>query len=88
MVGGLCRMAPVVTENMKMTPLDEKCQFLWDYYKDCFGIRPRHFEPEFWKNEHMVDGMIAYCDRYLDRMKSTAAGREELRELGWIVEEM
>ena len=68
--------------------LEEKCQILWDFYTDCFGVRPRHFEPEFWKNEHMVDGMIAYCDAYLDRMKSTAAGREELRELGWIVEEM
>ena len=68
--------------------LDEKCQFLWDFYKDCFGFRPRQFSPEFWKNEQQVDCVIAQCDAYLDRMKSTAAGREELREAGWIVEEM
>jgi len=74
--------------NTQYTPLEEKCQFLWDYYKDCFGIRPRHFEPEFWKNEHMVDGMITYCDSYLDNMKRTPEGRQELRENGWIVEEM
>lgn len=70
----------------KMTTLEDKCAYLWDYYKDCFGVRPRHFEPEFWKNEHMVDGMIAYCDDWYDRMVSTAEGRAELRDAGWIVD--
>lgn len=67
--------------------LEEKCQFLWDYYKDCFGHRPRHFLPQFWQNEAAVDAAIARCDAYLDYMKSTAAGRAELREAGWVVEE-
>jgi len=68
--------------------LEEKCQFLWDYYKDCFGHRPRHFLPEFWKNEAEVDAAIRRCDVWLDNMKSTKAGREQLREDGWIVEEL
>ena len=68
--------------------LEEKCQFLWDYYKDCFGHRPRHFLPQFWQNEAEVDAAIARCDAYLDRMKNSVAGREYLRETGWNVEEM
>jgi hypothetical protein len=87
MVAGLCRIVVMETENMKMN-LEEKCGYVWDYYKDCFGYRPRHFGAEFWTNEAEVDALIAQCDAYLDRMKSTAAGREELRELGWVVEEM
>jgi len=80
-------MALMVTEKLKMN-LEEKCAYVWDFYKDCFGYRPRHFGAEFWTDEAEVDSLIAQCDAYLHRMKSTAAGREELRELGWVVEEM
>jgi len=85
MVAGLCRITPMETEN-KM--LKEKCAYLWDYYKDCFGVRPRHFELGFWQDEVQVDAAIADCDAYLDSMKRTSIGREKLREDGWIVEEM
>ena len=68
--------------------LEEKCQFLWDFYKDCYGFRPRYFTPKFWTIEAEVDAAIARCDAYLDNMKRTPEGRAELRELGWIVEEM
>ena len=74
--------------NTQNTPLQEKCQFLWDYYKDCFGSRPRQFSPMFWQNEAQVDRVIAQCDAYLDNMKRTPEGRAELRDNGWIVEEM
>lgn len=74
--------------NTQYTPLQEKCQFLWDYYKDCFGHRPRHFLPAFWASETEVDTAIATCDAYLDNMKRTPEGRAELRENGWNVEEM
>ena len=71
--------------NTQYTPLQEKCQFLWDYYKDCFGHRPRHFLPAFWQNEAEVDAAIGRCDDWLQRMKSTPEGLETLREEGWVV---
>jgi hypothetical protein len=66
--------------------LEEKCGYLWDYYKDCFGHRPRHFLPDFWANEAEVDAGIKRCDDWYDRMSSTAEGRKEMRADGWIVD--
>jgi hypothetical protein len=64
----------------------EKCEYLWDYYKDSFGHRPRHFLADFWVNEEQVDAAIKRCDNWFETMKSTRAGRDELREMGWHIE--
>lgn len=66
--------------------LEEKCAYLWDYYKDCFGHRPRHFLADFWVNEVEVDAAIKRCDDWYDRMSSTREGRIVLRADGWIVD--
>ena len=68
-----------------MDTLRDKQTTLWDYWKDCFGVRPRHFSTDFWYDEAQVDEALKVCDNYLDSMKRTPEGLQSLREDGWMV---
>ena len=72
---------------MDTNTLRDKQTTLWDYWKDCFGTRPRHFEAEFWNDENQVDKMLKFCDDWLVCQKVTFEGRERLREDGWMIQE-
>ena len=68
--------------------VDELQGIFSDFHKDFYGFRPRGFGTEQdWNNR---DWLIAQIDRIHDAfeaMKTTFAGREELRQNGWLVEE-
>ena len=68
--------------------VDELQGYFSDFHKDFYGFRPRGFGTEQdWNNR---DWLIAQIDRIHDAfeaMKTTFAGREELRQNGWLVEE-
>jgi hypothetical protein len=68
-----------------MMDLKEKQGYLWEFYKDCFGSRPRHLTAEDWADEAVVDAGIAECEGWLRCMKRTDEGRELLRQDGWAV---
>ena len=62
---------------------DELVEVLSDYHKDVFGTRVR-------MNGAPRESVIAELDRidrYMEQMKSTPEGREQLRAEGWAVEE-
>jgi hypothetical protein len=62
---------------------DELCDILSDYHKDVHGFRCRMYgEPK-----EAVIARLEDLDAYMDMMKSTAEGREQLREQGWAVDE-
>ena len=59
---------------------DELFGFASDYHKDCFNFRPRDMI-----SRSDADRIIKQCDDYLEGMKSTESGREQLRADGWNV---
>jgi hypothetical protein len=59
-----------------------------DFHKDFYGYRPRGFgTPEDWNDRSWLEEHITAIHLVMDSMKTTFAGREELRERGWVVEE-
>ena len=62
---------------------DELCDILSDYHKDVHGFRCRMYgEPK-----EAVIAKLESLDAYMEAMKSTPEGREQLREEGWVVDE-
>lgn len=55
-----------------------------DWYKDTHGSRPRHISYD--DREGLIAG-LEQLGAYHDKMNETFAGREELREGGWIIKE-
>lgn len=64
---------------------DELGNLLSDYHKDVYGFRPR-YEGLYSDRTRMIE-MLNGLDAHMERMKETFAGREQLREDGWFVEE-
>ena len=60
---------------------DELVDTLSDYHKDVFGNRLRMYG----ESREAVIQELVYLDRYMERMKSTPEGREQLRSEGWDV---
>ena len=59
-----------------------------DFHKDFYGYRPRGFgTPEDWNDRSWLEEHITAIHLVMDSMKTTFAGREELRAAGWVVEE-
>jgi len=59
-----------------------------DFHKDFYGFRPRGFgTPEDWRDRTWLEEQINAIHLVMDSMKTTFAGREELRANGWVVEE-
>ena len=63
----------------------QKLMHFSDFHKSVFGYRPRG-------REHFTEAqcIAAYdaADYHLQREKRTRAGRDRLREAGWIIEEV
>ena len=61
---------------------DELVNTLSDYHKDVYGFRLRMYgEPK-----EAVVAALDSIDSYMERMRSTAEGREQLRQEGWVFE--
>jgi len=70
--------------NYAIMTTDEIGGLFSDWYKDTHGFRPRFVD--FNDREEL----IRQCEQlgsYHDKMQETFAGREELRENGWIIQE-
>jgi hypothetical protein len=68
--------------------VEELQGYFSDFHKDYYGFRPRGFgTPEQWNDRDWLIAQIEQIHGAMDYMKSTFAGREELREGGWVVEE-
>lgn len=60
---------------------DELVDTLSDYHKDVFGYRLRMNG----ESREAVVQELMYLDKYMEKMKSTPEGRDQLREEGWEV---
>ena len=70
--------------------------FYSDFHKDVHGTRPRHMAlcaSDYPDHESLVEAM-SHLDRlvqglqdYMDAMKATFQGREQLRDEGWQIDE-
>ena len=58
-----------------------------DFHKDFYGFRPRFGDEGSWANRDWLEIQINHIHDEFDHLKETFAGREELRERGWVVEE-
>jgi hypothetical protein len=68
--------------------VEELQDYYYDFYKEVYGYRPRFMlELDSWTDREYLISAITQIHDHLDRVKETFAGREELRQQGWIVEE-
>jgi len=58
-----------------------------DYHKEFYGVRPRGVTSEQLNDEKYLQDQINKIDDEFALLKGTFAGREHLRENGWIIEE-
>ena len=58
-----------------------------DFHKDFYGFRPRGETAEQWSSKEFLVTQINSIHNQMDMLKETFAGREQLREQGWIIEE-
>lgn len=66
----------------------EKLQCEWsDLHKDFHGFRPRWASEEQWNSEVFLEKQIKNIHDAIQTLKKSFAGREELRTMGWQVEE-
>ena len=65
-----------------MTEQDEQVMsYASDYYKECFGFRPRGML----RTREDAERIIEQCNSWFDQMASTPSGLEALRADGWMV---
>ena len=79
----------MTTQNHLLTlSVDELQGYFSDFHKDFYGFRPRHLiSSDQWRNRDYLVAQIEQIHDVMDSMKTTFAGREELRQNGWVVEE-
>lgn len=58
-----------------------------DFHKDFYGFRPRGGTAKQWASKEFLVAQINMIHDQMDMLKETFAGREQLREQGWIIEE-
>ena len=68
--------------NFNDYTLSELQSYVWDYYKDVHGFRPRHLD--LTTREECLAVVDLLNDR-MDNMMATEEGRQQLREEGWSV---
>ena len=78
-----------MTQNhLAQYSVEELQGYYSDFHKDFYGFRPRGFgTPADWRDRSWLEENINAIHNVMDSMKTTFAGREELRERGWVVEE-
>jgi len=62
---------------------EELASYFSDYHKDVHGVRPRWIDHT--DRVAVIDGIHA-LDRYMEQMRATPEGREQLRAEGWVVD--
>lgn len=67
--------------------VEELQGYFSDFHKDFNGFRPRFGTPEQWSDRNWLEAQINSIHDTMDKMRETFAGREELREQGWVIEE-
>ena len=68
--------------------LDELQSYFSDFHKSFYGFRPRFaLHLDAWNDRKFLEESIDEIHKQMDKMKETFAGREELRQQGWVVEE-
>jgi hypothetical protein len=72
---------------MPMT-ITELQSYFNDYHKDFFGFRPCYGTPAQWQDREWLTAQCDIIDSRIENLKKTFKGREELRECGWIIEEL
>lgn len=50
-------------------------------------MRPRFATPEQWRDREWLEASINAIHDAMDAMKTTLAGREQLRSEGWVIDE-
>lgn len=70
-----------------MTEVEELHSFWSDFHKDYYGFRPRGYSLEQIKDPVWLQERIEELYATIDRQKESFAGRENLREQGWVIEE-
>ena len=73
--------------ELKDYPLDSLQGYFSDFHKDFYGSRPRFGTDEQWNDREWLIDNINGIHKQMDGMKETFAGREMLRESGWVIEE-
>ncbi len=61
---------------------DELSSNLSDYYKDIYGVRPRHID---FNNRELVIQEIKTLENWLFREMETPEGRARLEDDGWLL---
>jgi hypothetical protein len=59
---------------------DELASYLSDFYKDIYGVRPRHID---FQNRELVIQEIKTLETWLFREMETPEGRSRLEDDGW-----
>jgi hypothetical protein len=67
--------------------VDELQSYYSDFHKDFHGWRPRGATPEQWRDRGYLVAQINGIHDALDAMKTTAEGRAQLREAGWVIDD-
>ena len=70
-----------------MTKADELLGIWSDFHKDYYGFRPSGYAAEQVQDVAWLQERIDEIHASIDRQKETFAGRENLREQGWVIEE-
>jgi hypothetical protein len=64
--------------------VEELGSFVSDFHKDLYGFRPRHID--FNNKEELVRAANKLDDEY-ESMRGSPEGRQNLRDMGWVVPE-
>ena len=67
--------------------VDDLQSYYSDFHKDFYGWRPRGATPEQWQDRAFLVAQINGIHDALDAMKTTPAGRAQLRKDGWVIED-
>lgn len=73
----------MATDYTKMSTEELGCIYS-DYFKDVHGFRPRNVS--YKDRDGLIKGLVD-LDNYIEVMKSTKEGRNQLREEGWCIAE-
>lgn len=63
---------------------EELSVYYYEYNKDVHGFKDINYDPT---NREQLIKSIESIDNYMDSMKTTVEGRNELRSNGWIIKE-
>lgn len=76
-----------MAREFKDFSVEELQGYYSDFHKDFYGFRPRGANEEQWSSKQYLVDQINSIHDCMDQLKTTFAGREQLRESGWIIEE-